>query len=482
MSKVNYELHPRSERSVPSMNDYNDGFHFYSSENDGYRGGFGDYTDPIPTTGGPANPFEEPPKKRKKGSKRAIALVLACALAGGAAGVGGAALYDRLSKPDVPATIVQEQERPQVEVVVNTNAGQPMTPAQLYNANLPSCVGITVSTTSVNIFGQTSTSAASGSGFVLTQDGYIVTNYHVIEDAVKDSSVTVTVSFENGDKFDARYIGGEQDNDVAVLKIEAAGLTPVTLGNSDQLVVGESVYAIGNPLGELTYSLTDGMVSALDRLITTTSTENGVVETTTLNVLQTNAAINPGNSGGPLFDSYGNVVGIVSAKYTQTTSGVSAEGLGFAIPINDVKEILSDLIEHGYVTGKPYLGVQVVNVSDEAQRYGVVAGAAVQYVAEGSCAQKGGLQVGDIITAIDGTAIDSSTALTAALSSNYKAGDTVTLTVMRKQEPVQLTITLDEKNAQTEANNQLQQSTQQQQQQLPSQGGSSFFPFGGFPW
>ena len=159
-------------------------------------------------------------------------------------------------------------------------------------------------------------------------------------------------------------------------------------------------------------------------------------------MLQTNCAINPGNSGGPLFDSYGNVVGIVSAKYTQSGSGVSAEGLGFALPINDVKDILSDLMEHGYVTGKPYMGVQVTNVSDEAQRYGVVAGAAVQYVAEGSCAEKAGLKVGDIITAIDDTAIDSSSALTAALSSNYKAGDKATLTIVREQKEQKLTITL----------------------------------------
>ena len=159
---------------------------------------------------------------------------------------------------------------------------------------------------------------------------------------------------------------------MAVLKIEAAGLQPVTLGDSDQLVVGEPVYAIGNPLGELTYSLSNGLVSALDRLITTSSTNQttGQTETTTLNVLQTNCDINPGNSGGPLFDSYGNVVGIVTAKYTQTSSGVSAEGLGFALPINDVKEIINDLIEHGYVTGKPYLGIQVRNVSSEAQEIG----------------------------------------------------------------------------------------------------------------
>ena len=323
---------------------------------------------------------------------------------------------------------------------------------------------------------------------MLTQDGYIVTNYHVIEEAANDSSVSVEVAFENGDKYTAKLVGGEKDNDVAVLKIDATGLTPVTLGDSDKLVVGQSVYAIGNPLGELTYSFTDGIVSALDRLITTSSTDsNGQTVSTTLNVLQTNCAINPGNSGGPLFDSYGNVVGIVSAKYTQSGSGVSAEGLGFALPINDVKDILSDLMEHGYVTGKPYMGVQVDNVPDEAQRYGVVAGAAVKYVADGSCAEKAGLKVGDIITAIDDTAIDSSSALTAALSSNYKAGDKATLTIVREQKEQKLTITFDEKNSETEANNQLQQNQQSQQSQQyqqgqQGQGGYYQWPFGGFNW
>ena len=292
--------------------------------------------------------------------------------------------------------------------------------------------------------------------------------------------MSVEVSFANGDKYTAKLVGGEQDNDVAVLKIDATGLTPVTLGDSNKLVVGEPVYAIGNPLGELTYSLTDGIISALDRLITTSSTNaNGQTESVTLNVLQTNCAINPGNSGGPLFDQYGSVVGIVSAKYTQSTSGVSAEGLGFALPINDVKEIIADLIEHGYVTGKPYMGVQVTSVSSEAQRYGIPAGAAVSYVADGSCAQKAGLQVNDVITAIDDTAIDSPSALTAALSTGYKAGDTATLTVIRNQQEVKLTITFDEKNAQTEANNQLQQSGNTQSQQQQGQSGSSQWPFGG---
>ena len=401
---------------------------------------------------------------------------------GGAAGVGGAAVYRNVTQPD---TVVYQGERPTVEVdtVANSNDGQPMTAEQLYAANLASCVGITVSTTTVNFFGQTTTSAASGSGFVLTADGYIVTNYHVIEDAVDDSSVSITVSFADGTQYTGTLVGGEQDNDVAVLKIDATGLQPVTLGDSGQLVVGETVYTIGNPLGELTYSLSNGLVSALDRLITTSSTNQttGQTETTTLNVLQTNCAINPGNSGGPLFDSYGNVVGIVTAKYTETSSGVSAEGLGFALPINDVKDILSDLIEHGYVIGKPYLGIQVQDVSSEAQRYGISAGAAVLSVADGSCAQRAGLQVNDIIVAIDDTAIDSSSALTAALSTNYKAGDTVTLTVIRDQQEVQLTVTLDEKNDQTEAANQIESQSNQNQQNNNYQGGYNW-PFGGFYW
>ena len=454
----------------------NNEFNFYNNENDGYRGGFGEYMDPVPVTPGPEAPQNQ--KKPGKGfSKKIVALVLACAIVGGGAGVGGAALYQNMSRG---GTVVYEGERPKVQTVVNNNNGEPMTPEQLYAANLASCVGITVNTT-VNIYGQTTTSAATGSGFVLTQDGYIVTNYHVIEDATKDSSVTIEVSFSDGSKYTAKLVGGEQDNDIAVLKIDATGLQPVTLGDSSQLVVGESVYAIGNPLGELTYTLTDGIVSALDRLITTSSQDaNGNTVSTTLNVLQTNCAINPGNSGGPLFDSYGNVVGVVSAKMTESSSGVSAEGLGFAIPINDLKDIINDLIEHGYVTGKPYMGVQVQSVPDYVQNYGVSAGAYVVSVAEGSCSEKAGLQQGDIIIAIDDTAIDTSSALTAALSSNYKAGDTATLTIIRNNEKMTLSITFDEKNEQTEAANQSQESNQQQQQQ--QSGGSYGWPFSGYSW
>jgi serine protease Do len=346
------------------------------------------------------------------------------------------------------------------------------------------CVGITVSTTTTNYWGYTSTSAASGSGFVITQDGYIVTNYHVIEDAAQDSSVSITVSFHNGDSYDATLVGGEQDNDVAVLKIEATGLQIVTLGDSSQLAVGQTVMAIGNPLGELTYTLTDGIVSALDRLITTSSTDSsGNTVSTTLNMLQTNCAINPGNSGGPLFNSYGEVIGITTAKYGSSGSGTSVEGLGFAIPINDVKDLISDIMQYGYVTGKPYMGIQMQSVPENAQQYGVSAGAYILSVASGSCAEKAGLQQGDIIIAVDDTTVDSSSALSAAVSA-YRAGDTAKLTVIRQNEKTELTITFDEKNEQTEAANQYTQESNQQTQQYPQYSGGTQYgwPFGGFTY
>jgi len=444
-------------------------FNFYSSENDGYRGGFGDYND-SPSYNQP--PHQEPPKKKSGISGRAVALVLACAVAGGAAGVGGAAAYHHFTGS---TTVIYQNTTSSIpaDSMVNTNNGGAMTPDQLYAANVASCVGITVSTTTTNFWGYTSSAAATGSGFVLTQDGYIVTNHHVVEDAVNDPTVPITVSFQDGSSYTAKLVGSEKSNDVAVLKIEATGLTPVTLGDSDQLVVGQTVMAIGNPLGELDYSLTNGIVSALDRIITTGS----ATESTTMNMLQTNCAINPGNSGGPLFNSYGQVIGITTAKYTASSSGTSVEGLGFAVPINDVKNIITDLIQFGYVTGKPYMGIGMNSVPQNAQMYGVSAGAYILYVAPGSCSEKAGLQQGDIIVGVDETVVDSSDALKAAVSA-YRAGDAATLKVIRNNETIELSITFDEENEQTVAANQYQQ--QQPQQQIPSGGYYSNWPFSFF--
>ena len=277
------------------------------------------------------------------------ALVLACVVAGGAAGYGGAALAKGGSGS---GTAINESDRTVTAVEVKKVDGKTkMQPAEVYASTVNSTVSINCSSQSTNIFGQTTQSASSGSGFIISEDGYIVTNYHVINGA---SSVKVTLY--NGDTYDATVIGGDSDYDVAVLKINATGLTPVTLGNSADVNVGDSVLAIGNPLGELTFSMSGGYVSSCNRAIN--------VDGTPFNMIQVDCSINPGNSGGPLMNLYGEVVGIVSAKYS-TYSTTTVEGLGFAIPIDDVKSIITDIMENGAVTGKAYMAVTVGTMNSQ---------------------------------------------------------------------------------------------------------------------
>ncbi len=414
------------------------------------------------------------PRKKRTGLKL-TALCLACALLGGVA--GGAAVRTIPGLAPGGATTLYEGEHPPVAVsMANVSMDQPMTGSQVYAANVGSSVGITTELVTTNFWGQTVRGAAAGSGFVVSQDGYILTNYHVI-----DGASSIQVAFVDGTTYDATLVGGEEANDIAVLKIEAEGLTPVVLGDSDNLVVGEQVCAIGNPLGELTFTFTSGYVSARDRSITM---ENGEI----MNMLQTDTAINSGNSGGPLFNMYGQVIGITTAKYSSSSSSsASVEGIGFAIPINDVKDMVRDIIEKGYVTGKPNVGILMNDVSADAQRYGIPAGAYVEAVLEGSCGEKAGLKQGDIITAVDNTAVTSSRQLSSAVK-NYKAGDTVSFTVYRDKELQTVQVTLDEDNMdRSQAMNELQQSFQEsqrqsQQQQQQSQQGYSW-PFGGlFGW
>lgn len=377
-------------------------------------------------------------RRKKRGAGKLVALALCCVLMGGAIGVGGVSLFadDEIAE--------SAYENVLAVTSLSSVSGSELTPSELYAQNVGACVGITVSNQSTNAFGQASTTASSGSGFVITSDGYVVTNCHVIADVVDNSSLTIDVSFSDGTTYPASLVGHEEDNDVAVLKIDATNLQTISLGDSDELEIGETIYAIGNPLGELTFSLTDGLVSALDRLISTD-------ESVTMNMFQTNAAINPGNSGGPLFNASGDVIGIATAKYSTSSSGTTVEGLGFAIPINDVVGIIADLMDYGYVTGKPYMGVQVAN----AQYYGYTAGALVSYIAEGGAADEAGLLVDDVITALDGVSIDTSSALTAAVTA-YSAGDSATLTILRDGQTMTLTIVFDEKNTETEAANQLE--------------------------
>ena len=330
--------------------------------------------------------------------------------------------------------------------------GSAMTPAQLYQSNVDSVVAISC-TMQTTAYGQSVEGTSSGSGFILTEDGYVVTNYHVVQNA---SNITVTT--HSGDEYDATVKGYDATNDVAVLKVEAEGLSAATIGSSGNLSIGDMVVAIGNPLGRLAATETVGYVSGINREVTT--------DNTVISMLQTDAAINPGNSGGPLFNMYGEVIGITTAKYSGTTnSGASIEGIGFAIPIDDVMGIISDLIDYGYVTGA-YMGITVKdNDKEAAAQFGLPTdGAYVVDVTPGSSADKAGIQSKDLITAVDDHKITTRTDLTRTLR-NYKAGDTAQVTVVRSGRELTLTITFDEKPHDTTV-----ETTPQEDSSMPSEG------------
>ena len=369
----------------------------------------------------------KPVKKNRLGIKIA-ALCLCCALLGGAVG-GGVAWAASGS-----STSINVSSRPATEVAIKTVDGKTeMTDAEVYAANVNSVVSInTTATAGTNFFGQPVQTASAGSGFVLTADGYIVTNYHVVEDAD-----TVTVTMYNGDEYDAKYVGGDEDYDIAVIKVEAQDLQPVTVGDSDTLNVGDHVLAVGNPLGELTFSMSGGMVSSVNRAIN--------VSGTPFNMIQTDASINPGNSGGPLFNSYGEVVGIVSAKYSSASNEESVEGLGFAIPINDVIAMIQDIMTNGYVTNKPYLGITGGSMTEQmaAQfRYDIDSGVFVYSVEEGGAADKAGFKMGDVIIKVGDTDITSMEDLN-VVKKQYSAGDTATFTIYRDGQEMTMEVTWD---------------------------------------
>ena len=311
-----------------------------------------DYTE-VPNTAAKADPWEEKkPKKNRLGLKIA-ALALACALIGGAAGAG---ITHHAFASARGSTQIEVSDRQVAEVrQVKVDGKQQLTMPEVYAANVNSVVSINVSTTT-NVFGRTTESAASGSGFFITKDGYILTNYHVIEGAS-----TVKVTAYDGTTYDAAVIGGDEDYDIAVIKVEGTDFQPVVIGKSGSVQIGETVAAVGNPLGELTFSMSQGIVSCVNRAIN--------VDGKPFNMIQVDCSINPGNSGGPLFNSYGEVIGIVSAKYS-SYSNTTVEGIGFAIPIDDVLAMVKDIMTDGYVTNKPYIGITPQNMTAQmAQQY-----------------------------------------------------------------------------------------------------------------
>ena len=399
-------------------------------------------------------PVQPPVQPKKQGffhraAVKVTALILACAVTGGLAGWGGAAIAG--SGSNSGKTTIQQSDRQPVTVQVKKVDGQTkMDPATVYASVVNSAVSINCSATSTNIFGQQTQTASSGSGFIITEDGYVVTNYHVVSGA---SSVQVTLY--NGDTYDATVIGGDSDYDVAVLRINASGLQPVTLGESADVNVGDTVLAIGNPLGELTFSMSQGIVSSCDRAIN--------VDGTPFNMIQVDCSINPGNSGGPLVNLYGEVVGIVSAKYSSYSS-TTVEGLGFAIPISDVRSIITDIMENGAVTDKAYMAITAGTMNEQmAAQFNidVTEGVFVYSVVEGGAGEKAGLRLGDVITKMGDKTLTSRQDLSAAMK-GYRAGDTVTLTVYRGGQYIEVELTFDaqpqntgseEDNTQSSGNN-----------------------------
>ena len=405
-----------------------------------------DYTE-VPNTAAKADPWEEKkPKKNRLGLKIA-ALALACALIGGAAGAG---ITHHAFASARGSTQIEVSDRQVAEVrQVKVDGKQQLTMPEVYAANVNSVVSINVSTTT-NVFGRTTESAASGSGFFITKDGYILTNYHVIEGAS-----TVKVTAYDGTTYDAAVIGGDEDYDIAVIKVEGTNFQPVVIGKSGSVQIGETVAAVGNPLGELTFSMSQGIVSCVNRAIN--------VDGKPFNMIQVDCSINPGNSGGPLVNLYGEVVGIVSAKYSSYSS-TTVEGLGFAIPISDVRSIITDIMENGAVTDKAYMAITAGTMNEQmAAQFNidVTEGVFVYSVVEGGAGEKAGLRLGDVITKMGDKTLTSRQDLSAAMK-GYRAGDTVTLTVYRGGQYIEVELTFDaqpqntgseEDNTQSSGNN-----------------------------
>ena len=415
----------------------------------------GTYSDPAParpsetstgnggTTPPPAGPepqaaASKPPKKRRKHSggriaRSAVALVLAAAM-GFAGGFVGARVGNAGNK-----VVIQQVERTDSSAASGTTvASSGMTTSQVSEMVSPSVVVITteqVVYSQWSWYGQNQVESGAGSGVIISSDGYILTCAHVVSGA---SQITVTIGDTD---YTATVVGEDDTSDVAVLKIDATGLTPATVGDSDSLSVGDSVLAVGNPLGELGGTVTSGIVSALNRSVTI----QGTSSTNTMSLIQMDASVSPGNSGGGLFNMNGELIGLVNAK----SSSSDAEGLGFAIPINDAIKVAQDLLENGYVTGRPYMGITYLAVTDAqtAAQLGVNAyGIYVVDVVQGGPADKAGLKAGDRIVSIDGTEIAQKDDL-GTLMQQHTAGDTLSITVARDGQMQTVSLTLGEKNA-----------------------------------
>lgn len=366
------------------------------------------------------NEFQEAPQpspEKPKRAKRVVqltwgkltAIIACCLVLSIGCGIGGAYLIARTN----PSSVIYQD----TSKIVSTGSQDSSTIKSVVEQCANSVVEIqTESVTNGSNPFQQYVSSGAGSGVILTQDGYIVTNHHVIEDAN-----SITVRTRSGDEYNASLVGSDEQSDLAVLKIDATGLTPAVLGDSTTLEVGDLAIAIGNPLGELGGSVTSGIISALDREMT--------IDGQTMTLLQTDAAVNPGNSGGGLFNANGDLIGIVNAK----SSGENVEGIGFAIPISTATDIIDELIANGEVTSRPTLGVSLYNVEDEmtASQLGVDStGVYIVQIIDGGAADNAGLRSGDRIVSVDGSEVSSASDVRAALN-KHKIGESISITVER---------------------------------------------------
>ena len=314
----------------------------------------------------------------------------------------------------------------------NSASAEILSVSDVANEALKSVVEIRTESVTSDQYMQQYTSSGAGSGVILSQDGYIATNYHVI-----DGANTITVRDYDGNEYKATLVGSDEKTDLAVLKIEATGLSPVTFGDSSSLKIGDTAIAIGNPLGELGGTVTTGIISALDREIQ--------INNETMTLLQTNAAINPGNSGGGLFNANGELIGIVNAKST----GEAVEGLGFAIPSNIAKTIIEDLMSDGYVSNRPYLGV---SLQDQTNQYGFNKSSTSVYIASvvaNSAASKAGLTSGDQIVSVDGQEVSSASEVKTIIN-QHSANDTIEITIIRNNQQKTVQVTLGEQTPNTQ--------------------------------
>lgn len=375
-------------------------------------------------------PKAKKPKKQRKPISRggiaialAVTMVFSCGL-----GFGGGYFANKVNTSTSGSLNITKTSNSGTTTTASSTSTANST-SEIVKKTADSVVEISTESVVTGSFAQQYVQQGAGSGVIISQDGYILTNNHVINGAN-----SVKVRLRDGTEYDATIIGSDSDNDIALLKVSATGLSPATFGDSNSLAVGDYVVAIGNPLGELGGTVTDGIISALARKVT--------IEDTQMTLLQTNAQVNPGNSGGGLFNANGELVGIVNAKQSAT----EVEGIAFAIPINNVLDILSDLKEYGYVTGKVDLGIDFTDItSDEtAFYYGVnQTGCYVLSVDSGSNAEKAGVTRGDLVTKVNDTDVSSSSDITTALE-KAEVGDTVTFTVSRRGTSKTISFVLEE--------------------------------------